>query len=171
MKIVIRSARPEDCPDLERLAAALNGAEGNPTDLFTREFALDICFGPNASLNALVAEAELADGQHRVVGMALFHDSINTGFGQIGSYLNDLYVEAKWRRLGIARALMANVAAVSRARGRTFIWWTVKPKNTDGMAFYRSMGAGQEAVLAHAVGFTNFDALADSIILNPAADH
>jgi ribosomal protein S18 acetylase RimI-like enzyme len=165
MAYFIRPARPDDCPDLARLAGLLNGAEGNPTDLFTEDFARAACFGPRPTLGALVAQS---DGGH-IVGMALFHDSVNTGFGQLGVYLNDLYVEADYRRHGIGRALIARLALVTKEAGRSFIWWTVKPKNTGGMAFYRALGAGHEAVLAHAVGFDNFDALAREGAANRAA--
>jgi ribosomal protein S18 acetylase RimI-like enzyme len=156
MNIIIRNALVKDCADMARLAAALNAYDGNPTDLFTAEWAKEICFGPKPSLGALVAEI---DGY--VVGLALYHDSVNTGFGQLGAYLNDLYVEPEYRRLGLGRRLIAKLAASLRARGRTFLWWTVKPKNEDGLAFYRALGAGHELVMAHALGYQSFDQLAD----------
>jgi ribosomal protein S18 acetylase RimI-like enzyme len=172
MNVTVRWARVEDCAAIERLAAALNAAEGNPTDLFTQSFIRQVCFGQSPSLYALVAAIDGPTNEaEQVIGMALFHQSINTGFGQVGSYLNDLYVDQAYRRRGIARALMAEVAAATRREGRGFIWWTVKPKNADGMAFYRSLGAGYETVLAHAVGFGNFDVLADLSPTNRATDH
>ena len=152
----IRGAKIEDCAILARFSAALNAADGNPTDLFTAEWAASICFGSNAKLAALIAEWDGAPA-----GFALFHDAINTGFAQSGVYLNDLYVDPAYRRRGLGRALIGCVAAVTRSCGRSFVWWTVKPANAEGLAFYRALGAVAEPVVSHAVAFGPFEALAN----------
>lgn len=156
MTITIRIARPDDMECLAAFAAALNAGEGNPTDLFTAQWALELCFGPQARLAALIAEVDGVPA-----GAAMFHDAINTGFAQSGVYLNDLYVDPAYRRLGVGRKLMAGVAGIARRCGRTFVWWTAKPDNAEGLAFYARLGAGAETVVAHSLGYATFNALAD----------
>jgi GNAT superfamily N-acetyltransferase len=58
-----------------------------------------------------------------------------------GLYLEDLYVDPAWRRHGIARALMGELASVAARAGCKRFQWTVLRANESAIRFYESLGA------------------------------
>lgn len=140
---MIRLARPGDEAALAALAEALNREDGEPLGFITagtihRDFLSDDPAG-----FALVAEEE---GQ--AVGYATAHPGYDPTRALRGSYMGDLYVQPRFRRRGIARALLARVAAETRKRGGVMVWWTSKPGNAGAAAFYAALGAESEPLTA-----------------------
>jgi enamine deaminase RidA (YjgF/YER057c/UK114 family)/GNAT superfamily N-acetyltransferase len=105
-------------------------------------------------------EVLLARQGGKPVGYALFCPSYETDYAARGVYLADLYVRPDARRQGIGRALVAAVARLGRQRDLSFLWWTSQPWNEDGHAFYKALGGTHEPVVAHALIFGAFEALA-----------
>jgi hypothetical protein len=56
-------------------------------------------------------------------------------------YLEDLFVAPTARRRGVARAVLAHLEALGRARGCGRFEWTVLDWNVDAQALYRDIGA------------------------------
>ena len=154
MALRIRRGTAEDCAAIAGLARELNLHEGEPVAHFTVEAVRRDGYGSEPQFAVLLAEL---DGV--VVGYALFHDSYDTGHAGRGVYLCDLHVTAAARRKGAGRALVAAVAREAQARGRSFVWWTAMPWNADAHAFYRSLGAKEEAMLAYALTVEALDKL------------
>ena len=69
--------------------------------------------------------------------MALYFRTFSTWLGRDGIWLEDLFVRPPFRRLGLGRALLAEVRR--RTRGR--VEWAVLDWNEPAHAFYRSLGA------------------------------
>jgi GNAT superfamily N-acetyltransferase len=155
MTLRIRSAAPEDAPRLAALVRALNTHEREPLEHFDEAVARRDGFGVSRRYETLVAEL---DGS--VVGYALFHPSYDTAWAATGVYLIDIFVEEGARRRGIGRGLAAAVAAAAKDRGASFLWWCSKPWNAEAHGFYRSLGAIEEPVIAHALVFERFEHLA-----------
>ena len=84
----------------------------------------------------------------------------SSGYAARGIYLCDLYVVPHARRQKVGRALIAAVARRAQARGRTFLWWASRDWNVEAQAFYKTLGVRNEPVMAHALTFATFDALA-----------
>jgi ribosomal protein S18 acetylase RimI-like enzyme len=92
-------------------------------------------FGPHAGFCAFVAECD--DG---VVGMATCSQRVITGWDGPVLFLQDLYVEAGHRQHGVARALIARVAARAREIGSPIVELTVRADNAMAQDFYRRSG-------------------------------
>jgi GNAT superfamily N-acetyltransferase len=92
-------------------------------------------FGPSPTLRAHVAEV---DGE--VAAMALWFLNFSTWDGIDGIYLEDLYVEPRFRRLGLARGLLAALARECVENNYTRLSWAVLNWNTDAIALYRDVG-------------------------------
>lgn len=157
MSVTVRPARPADADAVAALARELNTRMGDPVEHFTAERVAADAFGPEPAFELLVAE----DGDGALVGYALFVDAYETGWAARGLYVQDLYVSERTRRRGIGRKLVAALAAEARARGKTYLGWVSKAWNTEAQAFYRSLGAIEEPVVAHALTFAAFERLAD----------
>jgi GNAT superfamily N-acetyltransferase len=136
---MIRPARPADIPviyqlirDLARYEKALAEVTGSEADL--RRWLL-------AEPPAVFAHVAEHDGE--VAGFALWYLSFSTWEASHGIYLEDLYVRPEARRLGLGRALLAELARICVARGYRRLEWSVLDWNTPARDFYASLGAAE----------------------------
>ena len=72
--------------------------------------------------------------------MALWFLNFSTWDGVEGIYLEDLFVRPRFRRLGLARGLLAALARECVDNGYTRLSWAVLNWNTDAIALYRAVG-------------------------------
>ena len=131
----VRPAAPGDIPALMRLKRLL--AQGENSLHAVRATAADWLrdgFGPGAGFCAFVAETS-----GRTIGMATCSQRTITGWNGPVLFLQDLFVEAAYRRHGVARALMARVAALAHDVGSPIVELTVRADN-PAQAFYLRSG-------------------------------
>jgi GNAT superfamily N-acetyltransferase len=93
-------------------------------------------FGAHPALFGHVAEV---GGE--VVGVALWLLSFSTWDGMHGIYLEDLFVRAEHRGVGLGRQLLAALAAECLRRGYSRLQWSVLDWNEPAIGFYRRLGA------------------------------
>jgi ribosomal protein S18 acetylase RimI-like enzyme len=107
------------------------------------------------AFQALIAEL---DGEP--VGMSLFFYSFSSWRGELGVYVQDLYVSGKLRGTGLGRRLIAETARLAKKRGATYLRLSVGKANTAAQAFYRSLGLtlSDEECIYQAIGLA-FDNL------------
>jgi GNAT superfamily N-acetyltransferase len=86
-------------------------------------------------------EALIAELGTEPAGFALYYHSYSTWRGRRGIWLEDLFVEDRWRRHGVGRALLLEVARIARARGCPRLEWSVLDWNQPAIEFYRALGA------------------------------
>jgi GNAT superfamily N-acetyltransferase len=87
------------------------------------------------------AEVVIARAGDEAAGFAVFFPTFSTFLGQPGLYLEDLFVEPRWRRRGLGRKLLAYVAGVAADRGCGRLDWSVLDWNEPAIRFYRGLGA------------------------------
>jgi GNAT superfamily N-acetyltransferase len=88
-----------------------------------------------ATLRGHVAEV---DGE--LAATALWFLNFSTWDGVAGIFLEDLYVRPRFRRLGLARALLAALARECLDNGYTRLSWAVLDWNADAIALYEDIG-------------------------------
>jgi len=131
----VRPAQPKDIPALMRLKRLL--AQGENALHAVRASEADWLrdgFGPNAGFTAFVAEDFSG-----VIGMATCSGRVVTGWDGPVIFLQDLFVEPRCRRHGVASALMARVAALARDVGSPIVELTVRADN-PAQNFYLHTG-------------------------------
>ena len=74
------------------------------------------------------------------VGLALFHPEYSSWRGQVGAYVQDLFVSKAARGAGLGRALLAEVFSASRDWDATFLSLMVQRSNPAAQQFYASAG-------------------------------
>ena len=127
--VSIRTAVPEDLPELQRVyrAASLGNPADRPLLLEHPEF--------------LVFEgAAIADGGTRVAiidGRVVGFATVIAGVLESDLELDDLFVDPDWQRRGVGRQLVADLATTARSRGVEAVLVT---GNSHAKAFYLSMG-------------------------------
>ena len=133
----IRRAIPEDAADITAMIHGLAEFERAPERCTVTESQVSAAlFDESPTLQAHVAEV---DGD--VAAMALWFLNFSTWDGVPGIFLEDLFVWPKFRRLGLARGMLAALAAECRDNGYTRLSWAVLNWNTDAIALYDGVGA------------------------------
>jgi GNAT superfamily N-acetyltransferase len=140
MTITVRPIEPGEGGVLLEMVRALADDHGftdkmksSPADL---EAAL---FAPHPIVGCLLG---FADGQP--AGCAFWHRSFATSRGKEVMYLEDLSVLRSYRRRGVARVLLKELAKLARAKGFPSIYWIMVNSNDAGRALYKEAGAELE---------------------------
>ncbi len=89
------------------------------------------------------AEAIIARVGDEPVGFSVFFPTFSTFSAQCGLYMEDLFVEEKWRGHGIGYKLLAHVAAIAIECGYHAVNWSVFKWNENAIGFYRRIGGQQ----------------------------
>ena len=132
----VRAARPTDVPALMRFKRLLAESEGGlHTVRATAADWLRDAFGPQAGFAALIAEAEIQARPHR-------HGDLQRAdhhrLERAGRFLQDLFVEAAYRRNGVARALIARVATHAKTIGSPMVELSVRADNPAQLLYQQS---------------------------------
>ena len=93
-------------------------------------------FGPRP-----YAECVIARFEGEPAGFALFFHNYSTFLGRPGVYLEDLFVNPKFRGKGVGRALLRYLARVAVDRNCGRLEWSVLDWNSPAIGFYKSLGA------------------------------
>jgi GNAT superfamily N-acetyltransferase len=87
------------------------------------------------------AEVVIARFEDEPAGFAVFFHNFSTFSGRAGLYLEDLFVEPKFRRHGIGKALLAHLAKLTKERNCARLEWAVLDWNAPAIKFYKKLGA------------------------------
>src|SRR6267143_7208199 len=135
LMLLIRAAAVGDVPLLLRFFREFAEYERQPGAVVIEEETLiRDGFGAQQKFRSLIAEW---DGQ--AIGYALFFGFYSSCKGS-GIFLEDLFVQEAFRRRGIGRALLRQVARIARQEDSYGIRWEVLDWNESAIKFYKSFG-------------------------------
>lgn len=77
----------------------------------------------------------------QVIGYALFFHNFSTFLGRAGIYLEDLYIQPKFRGNGYGKATIQKLAQIAVERGCGRLEWSCLDWNQPSIDFYLSLGA------------------------------
>ena len=95
-------------------------------------------FGERPAAEAFLAERP---GDGAVLGYALFYPTFSSFLAKPGIWLEDLFVRADSRGLGVGRSLLAAVASRTIDLGGERLEWAALDWNELALGFYRGIGA------------------------------
>ena len=129
---MIRPATPADVPLILRFLGQMAAEAGEATGS-TEASLLAHGFGANPRFHGLIAEGECP------LGMILFFPEYSTWRGEMGLFVQDVYVTPAGRGLGLGRKLLA--AAITHADWQPqFLTLMVAHVNRDARDFYAALG-------------------------------
>ena len=136
MSIAIRKAVAADCPQMLELIRELATYERAPDEVTVRldEF-IEAGFGDTP-----VWEAFVAEGNGRIVGLALFYIRYSTWKGR-KLYLEDIVVTESMRGQGIGKRLFDETLNLCKTRRYPGMVWQVLEWNEPAIRFYQKYGA------------------------------
>ena len=83
----------------------------------------------------------LAEVAGKAVGFAMFNASYSSLLTQPCLWLDDLFVQAHFRGMGVGTALLKSLAQIADSTNCGRIEWTVNTGNAPGISFYEKQGA------------------------------
>ncbi len=92
-------------------------------------------FGKNPIAKVLIAEIN-----EKAVGFLLYFYNFSTFLGHPGIYIEDLYVNPKYRKKGIGKALMKYCIKIAKEQGCRRVEWAALTWN-PARKFYKRLGA------------------------------
>ena len=135
--VTVRPAVPDDLPTVMRFIRALAAYERLTHECVASEAQIRAAlFGRPPRAQALIAEAE-----GRPAGCAVWFYTFSTFSGRSSIYLEDLFVDPAFRRRGVARRLLGELARRAVAEGYAGVEWAVLDWNDPALHFYRRLGA------------------------------
>lgn len=133
---MIRPARPGDEPEIVAMIHELAEFERAPEQCSVTGTQITAAlFGDDA-----VASCHIAEVDGATAAMALWFRNFSTWDGVAGIHLEDLFVRERFRRRGLARALLATLARECVANGYSRLSWAVLDWNTDAITLYDAVG-------------------------------
>jgi GNAT superfamily N-acetyltransferase len=139
-EVNIRSAESKDGEAFLRLVIGLADYESLPPPNETaQQRLLEDAFGKQKRFDLLLAEV---DGQ--IAGYAVVFETYSTFLARPKLYLEDLFVNPKFRGLGIGERLFKATAQEAARRGCARMEWTVLDWNEPAIRFYERLGAEHE---------------------------
>ncbi len=132
LKLAERGDAPQVFSFLQKLAAQLGKPESFKGSLEALE---KYGFGPRPAFKVIIAYQ-----QDIAVGCILYFEEFSTWRGSPGIYVQDLFVDAGARGLGLGRQLIEAVAERGRQLQATYLRLSVDAQNPSGFDFYRAIG-------------------------------
>ncbi|MDR1385182.1 MAG: GNAT family N-acetyltransferase [Planctomycetaceae bacterium] len=85
-------------------------------------------------------EVLIAEYEGKPAGFALYYFTYSTFRGQMGIYLEDLFVRPEFRRYGIGTQFFHEFVRIAKSRGYFRLDWMVLNWNANSIAFYEKLG-------------------------------
>ena len=137
MSLAIRPAKPKDSALIFSLVRELAEYETLMHEVDATEQAIAaVLFSRSPRVFCDIAEWDGAPA-----GFTTWFLNFSSFRGRHGLFLEDIFVRPQFRRRGIGRALLKQLAARCVDEGYTRFEWAVLDWNAPAIAFYRSLGA------------------------------
>ncbi len=137
MPVIVREAKLDDTPIILKYIKDLAEYEKAPQEaVLTEDDVRSSFFIESPQVYCLVSELD-----NVVTGVAIWHLNYSTWLGKHGVYLEDLFVDPKFRGQGHGKALLVALAKICIDRGYPRLQWWVLDWNKSAIDFYDSIGA------------------------------
>lgn len=134
--LVIRPATVADAETIVQAVRRLGHHVGTPEKVTsTAEDIRRYGFGADPMFECLIAEIG-----GRPAGVCIYFRSFSTFIGRPGVYVQDLFVDERFRGARVGERLLRRVAAITHARGGVYMRLAVDIGNPDAGRFYRRLG-------------------------------
>ena len=133
----IRKATPKDLALILNFIKNLAKYERAAKQVTATELQLkNSIFKKNSGVYALIC-----DFDNKPIGFAIYFFSYSTWLAKKGLYLEDLYIEPKYRSKGAGKALLKYIAKEAIKNDCPRLEWSVLDWNHKAIDFYKSVGA------------------------------
>ena len=137
MNLRIETATEKDIPAIIELMREFAEYENLLEYLeITEERLYRAMFGDNGFVECLIAFDD-----EQPIAYALFYLNFASFRGQIGIFLEDLYIKKSYRRYGLGEMMLRQVARIGKEKGAVRMDFQVLDWNAPAISFYKKHGA------------------------------
>lgn len=90
--------------------------------------------------NEALATAYFIKGQEEKIGYVILTKYHSVEKGGLTVYIDELYVETRFRRQGVGKNILDKVTEVARSMGAKTLWVQAEAYNTAAQQFFKSQG-------------------------------
>ncbi|CCL99607.1 uncharacterized protein FIBRA_01625 [Fibroporia radiculosa] len=138
----IRPAQPEDVAAIQQLILGLATYEKAPESAKATPELLRKNLFETPYAYALLAFTGSPSAPGKPIGMAIYFFNFSTWTGKPGLYLEDLFVDADYRGMGVGKAFFVELGKVAQEKGCPRLDWSVLKWNQPSIEFYeKKLGA------------------------------
>ena len=136
-EIIIQKTRPQDIPAVLKLMREFAEFE-NLLDFLevTEENLHEALFGENAFVHSLIVFDD-----ETPIAYAIFLPCFSSFRGQKSVYLEDIYISEDYRKFGLGKKMIKEIAKIGREFGAVRMDFQVLKWNTPAVKFYEKHGA------------------------------
>lgn len=137
----IRPMTPEDVPEVLAMLRELAVFEKLEHQMIADEDDMHDALFVGRQAEALVAERDAqGDRGKRLIGYAIYFENFSTFLCRRGIYLEDIYVRPEFRKRGVGKTFLRQLAnlAIERRCGR--MEWAVLDWNRNAIEVYEAIG-------------------------------
>ena len=146
MDVTIAEPKDADRLSWERLFEDYRKYYNRPDDAAAAQTVWSWIIGPGKIVEGRIARSS----KGRVVGLVHFRDVPRPLNATRGGYIDDMFVDEKFRGDGIAEKLVEAVLAVGRSRGWADVRWVTSEDNARARGFYQRV-AEQTQLLTYQI--------------------
>jgi GNAT superfamily N-acetyltransferase len=139
-RVAVRPATRDDVPLILGFIRELAAYEKLLGEVEATEDSLRQTLFP-AGADSPAAHVLIGEAGGVPAGFAIYFFNYSTFLARPGLYLEDLFVKPEFRRKGVGRALLDDLALLARTRGCGRMEWSVLDWNEPAIEFYRRIGA------------------------------
>jgi ribosomal protein S18 acetylase RimI-like enzyme len=137
MNFQIETAKEEHIPAIIELMREFAEYEYLQDFLeITEEKLYEALFGENGFVECLIAVSD-----EKPFAYALFYLNFSSFRGQIGVYLEDIFIKKDFRKYGIGEMMLRQIARAGKENGAVRMDFQVLDWNTPAINFYKKHGA------------------------------
>lgn len=137
--MIIRDGEKKDIPVIFKFIRDLAIYENAEHEVLASEKDIEkTLFNKEIPTKSLICEI---DGTP--IGFAVYFYNYSTWLGKHGIYLEDLYIDPKFRGMGYGKKLIKKVAKIAVNNGCDRFQWSCLDWNKPSLDFYNSIGAEQ----------------------------
>ena len=137
MNLRIETASEKDIPAIIELMREFAGYEYLLDYLeISEEKLYEAMFGEKSFVECLIAF-----GDEKPVAYALYYLSFASFRGQVGVYLEDIYVTEDYRKHGLGEMMLKQIARTGKENGAVRMDFQVLDWNAPAISFYKKHGA------------------------------
>jgi ribosomal protein S18 acetylase RimI-like enzyme len=134
--LTIRPARPDDADDILAGLRGIAETIGKPHKVTATADDIRRCgFDAAPAFSVLIAESD-----SNFAGMCLYFPIFSSWMGKPGVYVQDLFVDEKFRGLNIGEKLLRHLAREVRDQGGAYLELVVDSENFRAQRFYERIG-------------------------------
>lgn len=134
---IIRFATPNDVDQLLALMLAFARFDGSEDEVtVTRDELIPILSDNESKLNSIVIEVD-----YKLVGFLNYFISYSSFSLSSCLWVEDVYIAESFRSRGLGQRLFYYVKEQAERLGCKKLEWLVRRNNSDGIAFYKKLGA------------------------------